>query len=538
MAQVRKKDLCSAPTVQGAVPPTEENLVPLLVQDPENRDVLFSLGNVYLRLGNLSAAVDSFLKVLRADPEAAEVRCNLGMAYLLLEEFDDARSQFKKAILLRPELVVAHLHLARLELSQDRTEAAFNALEKLLRVDHENAEAFKLFAQVWEKKGDRGKAISYYEKAFALDQKNAYVRNRLGAFCFEEGHTHFQARQLDRAFQVWGSGYRKYARAFSAEKQIARAMGVLVKEFNAGGEVTRTLEDFETGLAQGLSGVDLYYPLFSRLYFSVGLQPELYTSRDSLEEEISRWEESMGQEIEYPFSHFRIGVLLTYQGRLEEALEKFSFCADHLPESKKRPLKLERVISFVKKVRDIEANKEDSVEGMFSGDDWDHYGFSDPFQQQAWKKVGISAAQAAEWKEAGFTAVQCQGWNKHKIPVGMAQIWLAAGFDDPAVVKRWIRGGFDPETARNWEENFSADIDKAVEWRKAGFEEPLAAVAWSKVFMFPWEAIRWLELDFTPRDSALWLAKGVKDPFIARQQKVEEDKLEAARKGESDVSDE
>ncbi|HQH29129.1 MAG TPA: hypothetical protein PLP17_17175, partial [Oligoflexia bacterium] len=333
------------------------------------------------------------------------------------------------------------------------------------------------------------------------------------------------------AFAVWASGYKKYARAFSAEKRIAAGMKDLAGGFVKYGRMEAALAEFEQRLAAQADDRRAYYELFGRFFFSLGLIAELYVPFDMLDEEHARITREIDQPGQFPFLHYRLGILLSYMGKLAAALEEFSSCADHLPASKKLALKLERIIEFVKRVM-LVVNKSMGIElSSAPVDAWVEAGFADIFQQQAWKKTGASPEEAAAWRSAGFSAVQCKEWRPYGLDRLSVRAWVDQGFTSPKEAARLAKGDLNPVEAKKWLQYFPDAAHDIVQWRKAGFIEPEEAVIWGSLFTFASEAARWRDLGFQPAEVEICLERGIKDPFTAKGQQQAE-QLAAVREDE------
>ena len=366
MKTTTRLEIYPAPSIPGAIPPSAEILQTLLAEDPNHTAALFSLGNIFLRQGKAAEAADLYQQTLRLEPACAPARANLGLAYRLLGKTEEALSELSQAVLQDSELALAHLALGELQAERGAASAAIASFERLLRASPTDFRAWAALGDLHEKRGDIGQAKSCFAKAFAANAKHTHARNRLGEFCFLEGRRLFEQGELLQALATWAAGYRKYARAFIAEKSVAQGMSELVKEFNRSGGVQQAFAEYEAGLSGGGEGEDLHYPFFAKLCFSLGLMPEAYAERSAIEQEKARLSDALLQAGKFPFMNYRLGLLHAYSGELAAALEQLTFCDDFLPTSKKRPLKIEKIISLIKQAAESPASKTGLLEASCS----------------------------------------------------------------------------------------------------------------------------------------------------------------------------
>ncbi|MCD5412121.1 tetratricopeptide repeat protein [Thermodesulfovibrionales bacterium] len=102
---------------------------------PDNKEILNSLGVVYLRLEEFKRAKDLFLKAVSIDPEFSEAYANMGVAYMKTEQWQNAIESFEKALynpLYRtPEKAFHNIGMAHYRVGQ--FELAIDALRDSIR---------------------------------------------------------------------------------------------------------------------------------------------------------------------------------------------------------------------------------------------------------------------------------------------------------------------------------------------------------------------------------------------------------------------
>lgn len=96
----------SAPDVARLKQMADAGAAPLLGKlrsDPDNPDVLTSLGNLYYDAQQYSVAVGYYLHALKARPSDASARTDLGTAYWYMGDADAAIAELKGALVYAPD---------------------------------------------------------------------------------------------------------------------------------------------------------------------------------------------------------------------------------------------------------------------------------------------------------------------------------------------------------------------------------------------------------------------------------------------------
>ncbi len=275
-------------------------------------------------------------------------------------------------------------------------------------------------------------------------------------------------------------------------------------------------------LTQNKISSEFYYELFLRRLFEERLVHELFCEFTKIEEEESRWRESLVTRGEHPYAHYRLGILHCFKGELGEGANKFLYCQDKLPSSKWENLRLGSLSDFTRDLFRLQATATGRASAQHSEEEWAKSGFSDPFQVRAWSSAGFSPTEASEWKEFGFTPPQALSWSKVGMGGEHARDWQKFGFIDPVDARSWHFAGVSAEEAQEWKidflEPYSHPISAAIQCRNVGLRPARVAADWLRVFTLPWEAANWHAVGFSPAEALLWRERGVKDPFVAKRE--------------------
>ena len=175
----------------------EENYLKALKLQPDNPDILYSLGGgLYFALGRWDDAIKNMKRCIKLDPLKPLSYLNLGNILSHAGRPDEATSYFKKALELNPQFQRAHLYLGRNYLLSGETELALKEMQQ------ENMEVFKIF----------GLALAYH----AADKtKEADEALKIFTDKFQNEWTYLLAElyayrgEKDKAFVLLDKAYQK-----------------------------------------------------------------------------------------------------------------------------------------------------------------------------------------------------------------------------------------------------------------------------------------------------------------------------------------
>jgi serine/threonine protein kinase/tetratricopeptide (TPR) repeat protein len=151
-------DRRGSPDASGAVRQRREILAAL--QEVSRGDVqnfanYLLLGNCYVRLGQLNAAISCYSTGIALRPDLPWAYVNRGLAYLDLRDYEGARADFDSVIAMRPDMVEGYINRAVARTGIGDFSGAVADLDRAL--DHPDAPVQALFrrAAARERLGDR-----------------------------------------------------------------------------------------------------------------------------------------------------------------------------------------------------------------------------------------------------------------------------------------------------------------------------------------------------------------------------------------------
>jgi len=181
---------------EGNLSRSEDILLEIVRDQPDNTDAFYFLSELSFRRGDYDSAAQYIRNALQYDPENAEAYCNLGFILREAGRFDDAEQCYLKALQLNPHLPEAHLSLGNVYKEKEQFEDAIRVYQKALQLDPDAPEVYSNLGIACQKAGRFAEAVVYSLKAVALNPDGANMHYNLGIALQENG-------QLEEAIQCY-----------------------------------------------------------------------------------------------------------------------------------------------------------------------------------------------------------------------------------------------------------------------------------------------------------------------------------------------
>ena len=154
---------------RGQISKAIEQYETTLKYTPNNYIAILNLANLHQSQGDYQDAVDLYKKVLEFRPDAALAYKQMGIALEGLKQWNEAENAYKKAIAMSPGLALAYNDLGAFYIARgDYTNAIIN-LEKFLEFEPDNPTGHFNLGLANEKIGDTEAAIEAFKNVIALE---------------------------------------------------------------------------------------------------------------------------------------------------------------------------------------------------------------------------------------------------------------------------------------------------------------------------------------------------------------------------------
>jgi tetratricopeptide (TPR) repeat protein len=147
----------------------EEAFKKVLNVDPDSKDGLTSLAQLYFDQGDYAGAVELLKKIPEADLDPSLLGM-LGYAYSQVHDFESAVATYEKALAIDPENQELRRAYADALMDMGNTPAARREFEKILKADPDDGQTYLRLAQLDRQEGRFDQARKELERARTLSQ--------------------------------------------------------------------------------------------------------------------------------------------------------------------------------------------------------------------------------------------------------------------------------------------------------------------------------------------------------------------------------
>ncbi len=172
----------------------------ILLEHPEILDTYFFLADAYLQLRNVAAAEQVLLSALRMSPGDPDVLFALGSLHLKAGNLDDALQYFDQLIPLRQPKV--HFNIGLAYYLKENPAGAERQFRIALDFDPDYPEAWRLLGEALMKMDRGAEAVDPLRRAIAAEPDSAPLYAMLGAACASAGEREAAARAFQRALEI------------------------------------------------------------------------------------------------------------------------------------------------------------------------------------------------------------------------------------------------------------------------------------------------------------------------------------------------
>lgn len=176
----------------------------ILSEKSDYRDVWILLGYAKLKLEQYQEAQDAFKQAETVDSVKPETHYFLGMTYYMQELYEEAVKEFELAVLydFSPSSEV-YRKIAECQIFLQNYDAALEAYEYLIKIDHESVESF--IRPVWlaiNELNDLDRALTLAQESVTYFPNEAMSHNLLAWVQIERGDLDDASKSLNNAFKI------------------------------------------------------------------------------------------------------------------------------------------------------------------------------------------------------------------------------------------------------------------------------------------------------------------------------------------------
>ena len=203
----------------------------------------------YHKSENIESAVSEFRLAIGIDPKYALAYAGRGQAYLLGFEqmnagndwVDRAAQDCERSVVLSTDSPDAHLCLGEIARVRGQYAPAIEHLQRALELDHNNENALRNLAKVYEKLGDTSAAVAMYQKAIAARPQYWAGYNWLGGYYFRHAQYDDAIKMFRRVVELTPDNFRGHSNlgaVYVAQGRYSEAL----EELKRSAEIRPTVE--------------------------------------------------------------------------------------------------------------------------------------------------------------------------------------------------------------------------------------------------------------------------------------------------------
>jgi tetratricopeptide (TPR) repeat protein len=171
-----------------------------LAVEPENAELLNSLGFALFQQGKSQEAVDALEKAVSVDPKHMKAHNNLALAAVDLGELELAEAHYRESLAIEPQPAI-HNDLGYVLERQGLTEEAVEHYRKALELDETSASAHHNLAASLVRSGELSEAERHFRAALAR-QPSAKTYSGLGFALWKQGRADEAVASLNDAIEA------------------------------------------------------------------------------------------------------------------------------------------------------------------------------------------------------------------------------------------------------------------------------------------------------------------------------------------------
>ncbi len=230
----------------GKLDEAETLIKELLIKKPNDVDLKYQLGKVYLDKGQLNEAGEIFRQVLQMDPNNASAHNGLANLYFRKRNYNEAMAEYLQAIKLNPDFTDVNLDLGNAYFQSGKYVEASRYFKKYTELSPKDAAGHYMLAKSYQMQKDSSliePAIIEAKKVSKMDPENDGVWYLLGTLQFDVKNYIESSQSFTKSLELspvdptrWYEAARVYIRAgttYSASKDTINSRLMFDAAINA-----------------------------------------------------------------------------------------------------------------------------------------------------------------------------------------------------------------------------------------------------------------------------------------------------------------
>jgi len=295
----------------------------------QSADLPMTLGMALIEKDSLDAAIQQLKRAVSDDPSNVHAYFYLGLAHREAGHYPEAVEMLERSLEIEPSYIKANLALADIHLIRGDSTRARAELDGAVSVGIYTRKELLLAIQLWERLGERERAVRTLEEALEVMPDDAAVHIHLAEYSLLEGNydtalSHLEPLDLSRE---------------TDGDLLTRAYYALGRCYYHRGDSNRAAEMF-----QNVISID---PTIADGHNQLGL---VYDDMGEYGKAVSSYREALRLNEKRVEVHSNLGVTYYKMGRYREAREEFEIYLEHVEDE----AEAERLNALIEQIREGE----------------------------------------------------------------------------------------------------------------------------------------------------------------------------------------
>lgn len=275
------------------------------------------LAAIYFKNGQVENSIQQYDELRRENPENIQVLITLGWLYIETGRFADAVDTFNTAILIHPDNFDDSENETERLITEGHLEEAAQRLENLICEIPERADLLVRYGDVLSMMGATNEAINQYLEAVELRPNFLEAAIKLGTALLQLGNTQAASIQFNKALEI-------------NEEIVDAYIGLASAQYKAA-SITESAETLALACAIVPNSTLLFtQTAVLQLQWQLGEKHLLYPENEPniLNDIIKAHQEQASQQADNPDLFYRLGILMCSAGNIQQAAKYFKNAAE------------------------------------------------------------------------------------------------------------------------------------------------------------------------------------------------------------------
>lgn len=280
--------------------PQIDALTEQIFKDPKNAQLYFKRAQLFYKegaQGGHDVAIKDMVYALSLDSTNLDFHHFLSDVYMDYAQSRLAVSTMERAVVLAPEHIPTLLKMGETYLITKQYNSAGASIDKVLKKDPQNADAYFLLGMIFKEQNDTARAINSFQKSADLDSDNKDAFIELGKLFTEKGNP---------------LALKYFNNALLIDSLDVNAMMAKAYYFQTKNQITEAIVEYKKILYND--------PRYEFALFNLGL---LYLEKDSLEQADSHFNIVIKEAPTFFKAYYYRGYIAEKRGDKNSALKNY-----------------------------------------------------------------------------------------------------------------------------------------------------------------------------------------------------------------------